>query len=118
MRESFEEQIRELTKPVNGEYPRPWMTSMKKPQKARVLIVGRNQAKSYPVEKVGSHDQYIDSLFKRNGETCRAVYDKVTDGKGSGARSNINELVRRLNAVGIHDVLETNVICYSTRMSA
>ena len=60
----------------------------------------------------------LDALFNRNGEGCRGLYDEVTKGKSSPTRKNIDDLVSRLNKRNIHNILETNVICYSTPMSA
>lgn len=41
----------------------------------------------------------------------------MTKGKPSRARQNIDALVDRLNRSDIHNILETNVICYFTTMS-
>ena len=43
MNNKFEEQIRRLTEPINGQLPRPWMTEMRNPLEADVFIVGMNQ---------------------------------------------------------------------------
>ena len=112
----FEVGIRELTKPINGQLPRPWMTRMKDPFRARVFVVGMNQSREYPAGQI-SHERHLDALFNRNGETCRGLYDLVTKGKASRTRRNIDQLTDRLNRQGVQDVLETDVICYSTRMS-
>ena len=40
----FETKIRELTKPINGQLPRPWMTELEDPAQADVFIVGMNPA--------------------------------------------------------------------------
>ena len=117
MMNRFEEKIRELTRPINGQLPRPWMTAMTNPREAEVFIVGRNQRKGYPSRDI-SHQRHLDSLFNRNGESCRGLYDSVTNGRPPPTRRNTDRLVCRLNRRNIHNILETNVICYSTRMSA
>ena len=116
MTDRFEERIRELTAPINGQLPRPWMTDMKNPQEADVFIVGMNQSREYPVDEI-THEKHIDALFDRNGQCCRALYDEVTTGKPSPTRRNIDRLTDKLNRQGVEKILETNVICYSTPMS-
>jgi hypothetical protein len=115
--EALETLIRGLTQPVNGQYPRPWMTGMKRPEEARVFIVGHNQARAFPVEKVGDHDAYMDALYNRNGKSCRELYNNICGDEGSSTgRKNIDALREGLTNLGIDDVVETNVICYSTPM--
>ena len=116
MRNRFEERIRELTQPINGQLPRPWMTAMTDPLEANVFIVGMNQSREYPAWDI-PHQRHLDALFNRNGESCRGLYDETTGGRPSRSRRNIDELVARLNRWGIHDILETSVVCYSTGMS-
>ena len=43
MTDEFEEKIRELTRPFNGQLPRPWMTGMKNPleMEAALGAIGR-----------------------------------------------------------------------------
>lgn len=115
----LEAAIRELTAPKEGErgYLRPWMTGFPAPADCRVFIVGRNQANGFDIDTVGSHEHYVDALFNRGGETIRQVYDRVTDGP-SPTRRNTDHFVGKLRRQGITDILETNVVCYSTRMSA
>jgi hypothetical protein len=72
----LEGSIRRLTQPVNGQYPRPWMTEMMHPEEARVFVVGYNQATGFPAEQVGDHETYIDALFNRNEKSCRKLYEK------------------------------------------
>lgn len=115
---SIERAIRELTQPIDGQYPRPWMTKLAAPESAKVFIVGKNQAKEYPVEEVGSHSRYLDALFNRNGQTCRGLYDRISGGQPSPTRKNTDSLTTRLERAGVSEVLETNVICYSTPMSS
>jgi hypothetical protein len=115
--ESFEETIRALTRPINGQYPRPWMTRASDPRACKVFIVGKNQRNGYCQEAL-THDRHLDALFNRNGETCRGIYDELTQGKPSPTRKNTDRLVDRLARLGVRDVLETNVICYSSPMSA
>ena len=115
--DKFEEKIRALTEPINGQLPRPWMTKMRNPLEADVFIVGRNQRHPYPAIKI-LHQRHLDALFNRNGESCRGLYDEVTKGKPSPTRRNMDDLAARLNQRKIHNILETNVVCYSTPMSA
>ena len=117
MKHGFEEAIRKLTEPVNGQFPRPWMTEMKNPWEADVFIVGMNQRNGYDVDRV-SHRRHLDALFNRNGESCRGLYDELTEGKPSPTRKNTESLVAHLKRRSIHGILETNVICYSTPMSS
>ena len=112
----FEKEIESLTQPINDQYPRPWMTKMKNPLEARVFIVGRNQRNGYPVNEI-SHRRHLDALFNKNGESCRGLYDEITQGKASPTRKNSDSLVAKLNNRNIHDILETDVICYSTPLS-
>jgi hypothetical protein len=117
----FEDKVREWTKPVNGQYPRPWMSDLTDPTTATTFIVGRNQATPFPVEFVGTHEQFLDALFNRNGQTHAALYQRVRARMGKGSsptRGNIERLTAVLRAHGVTGVLETNVICYSTPMSA
>lgn len=117
----LEQHILELTRPLNGQYPRPWMTSMRDPQHARVFVVGRNQATGFPTDRIGSQDAYLDALFNRDGRSMRALYDELrsADGKGpSPTRQNQDRLTESLRRAGVTEVLETNVICYSTPMSS
>ena len=116
MNNQFVETIRRLTEPINGQYPRPWMTTMTNPWEAEVFIVGMNQKKGYAAGNV-SHNRHLDALFNRNGESCRGLYDELSHGKPSSTRKNTDGLVRRLHNQGISNILETNVICYSTPMS-
>lgn len=113
----FEAVVKQLTLPLNGQYPRPWMTKLSDPTQARVFVVGKNQAKGYRVEDVGSHARHLDALFNRNGESNRGLYDEITGGSPSPTRLNIEGLTARLEQLGVPEVLETNVICYSTPMS-
>ncbi|MEO2054551.1 MAG: hypothetical protein ABGX83_04495 [Nitrospira sp.] len=114
----FERKIKEFTEPLNNQYPRPWMTKLKNPCKADTFIVGKNQRNGYSVEAVGSHQRHLDALFNRNGQGCRKLYDEITSGKASPTRKNCDNFVGILEGVGVRRILETNVICYSTRMSA
>ncbi len=113
----LEQAIRQLTEPLNGQYPRPWMTTLPDPSKAKVFIVGMNQATIYPEREV-KHKDYLDALFNRNGQSNRQLYDKFRDGAPSDARENIDDFTARLNSAGVTSVLETNVICYSTPKSS
>lgn len=108
--------MRHMTRPLNGQYPRPWMTDLADPGSARVFIVGRNQAKTYDAGST-THERHIDALFNRNGESCRALYAELTGGRASATRQNTDDLRAQLAAHGVESVLETNVVCYSTPMS-
>ncbi len=114
----LESAIRSLTMPVNGQYPRPWMTVMTNPEQARVFVVGYNQATGWPEFLIKDQDEYIHALFNRNGMTCDTLYNRFRCGVyPSPTRRNLCELRRVLAGQGIPEVLETNVICYSTGMS-
>jgi hypothetical protein len=113
----LEAAIRPLTQPLNGKYPRPWMTSLRNPSEANVFTVGKNQRHGYDPAEVGSHDHFVDTLFNRGSETCRALYDRIAVSP-SPTRTNTDHLVRLLCDRGVSKVIETNVICYSTPMSS
>ena len=114
MTNNFEDRIRELTRPINGQMPRPWMTRMTNPRKAEVFVIGMNQSRKYPEDQI-CHQRHMDALFNRNGQSCRGIYDEVTEGKASHTRRNTDRLVDLLKEEGINNILETDVICYSTR---
>lgn len=65
----FEDIIRSMTVPRGGSYPRPWMTDTD-PERAQVLIVGASSAKSFACADIGSHEEFIDALWNRNGRSC------------------------------------------------
>ena len=108
--------IAQFTVPLNGQFPRPWMTDLTDPLDATVFIVGKNQAKGYSTEFL-SQQRHIDALFNRSGETCRGLYDELTGHSPSPTRLNTDMFRSILSRAGIDRVLETNVICYSTPMS-
>lgn len=114
--ERFEAAIRQLTEPYKGQFPRPWMTDLTDAQTASLFIVGMNQAKGYPADKL-THERHMNALFNRAGESCRRLYDEMTDGAASPTRLNIDKLRRALNQQAVDRILETNVVCYSTPMS-
>ena len=94
---------------------------MKDPTKATTFIVGRNQATPFPVELVGSQDTFLDAIFNRNGQGHAALYERLRARMGKGSsptQSNIERLASLLKRHGVRGVLETNVICYSSPMSA
>ncbi len=116
---ALEAAIRGLTMPVNGQFPRPWMTTMARPEDARIFVVGYNQATRFSAESIGSHDAYIDALFNRNGKSCRDLYEQARGPRGSSpTRRNLDALHEMLASEGLTNVLETNVVCYSTPMSS
>ena len=112
----LEANLWQLTAPINGQFPRPWMSDLEDPSSAAFFIVGKNQAKGYSVNHV-THQRHIDSLFNRNGQSCRGLYDELTGGTPSPTRKNIDTFRSLLASHGVDRVLETNVICYSTPMS-
>ena len=113
----FEQSICELTRPINGQYPRAWMTDLANPRDARVFLVGRNWGVTYREADVASHDQFIDAHFNRNGESCRALYNEVTRGRPTKTKQNHDVLLRLLREKGVCEILETNVICYGTPLA-
>ena len=95
------------------------MTTMAHPEKARIFVVGYNQATCFPAARIGSHDDFIDALFNRNERSCRKLYEQLRGEDGpSPTRKNIDRLQENLAREGLDDVVETNVICYSTPMSS
>lgn len=114
---SFEAAISKLTGPVNGQYPRPWMTDLTDPLSADVFLVGKNQRNGYGISSL-THERHIAALFNRNGESCRGVYDEMTALRPSPTRVNTDRFRKALAVEGISRVLETNVVCYSTPMSS
>lgn len=115
--QEFEVAISRLTEPLNGQFPRPWMTDLSDPLSANLFIVGQNQAKGYESSRL-THTRHIDALFNRAGESCRRLYDEMTGFRPSPTRQNTDRLRKVLASAGITRVLETNVICYSTPMSS
>ena len=114
IRKQFESTISKLTKPLNGQYPRPWMTDLENPLSASVFVVGKNQAKGYSTDRI-THQRHVDALFNRNGQSCRGIYLELA--KPSPTRCNTDSFALMLADVGVTNVLETNVVCYSTPMS-
>jgi hypothetical protein len=113
--DSFERAVALATQPINGQLPRPWMSDLTHPRMAQVFIVGRNPARQYDATAV-THERHLDALFNRNGQSCRGLYDELVE--PSLTRNNIDKLRQHLRAVGVTRVLETNVIGYSSAMSA
>jgi hypothetical protein len=113
----FETVISRLIEPLNGQYPRPWMTDSTNPLSASLFIVGKNQANGYGVGRL-THQRHLDSLFNRAGESCRRVYEEMTGLSPSPTRVNTNRFRAILEKEGITGILETNVVCYSTPMSS
>jgi hypothetical protein len=107
---------------VGAQYPRPCITSICDPERARVFIIGYNQATPLLVEQVGAmsedHDAYLDALFNRNGKSIRSLLAQIRGEKGpSRTRKNIEKLRSGLAELGIDDVIETNAICFGTPMA-
>ncbi len=129
----FEEGIRALPQPIDGQLPSPWMTAMRNPLEGEAFIVGRNQRNCYPAKGI-SHERHTDGLFNRSGESCRGLCDENTRGGPSPTRRNTDDLMARLNQQGVYNTLEisleinleitleisleTNAVCFSTPMSA
>jgi hypothetical protein len=86
MQETLEAGIWELTRPLNDQYPRPWMTDSTDPASAKVFVIGKNQAKGFQIKSIRDHKRHIDALYNRSGETCRGLYDEITGGKPSPTR--------------------------------
>jgi hypothetical protein len=108
--------VYELTNPINGQYPRPWMTRSRQPERSKVWLVGVNQATAFPTTAC-THQEFVDSLF--DPDASRRLYLRIRpDSSPSPTRVNIDGFVRRIAKHGIDDVLETNVVCYGTRRSA
>lgn len=112
---TLEEVIAPLVSPINGQRPRPWFTHFSDPGRARVFVVGMNQASPYLVEAV-SHDEHLDALFNRGGLTCEGLYQRL--GFEGKSRAFIDRFCTALGVRGIDDVLQTNVVCYATPKSA
>jgi len=114
---ALETSIRRLTQAVNGQFPRPWLTDMKHPEGARLFIVGYNQATIFRAATL-DYDCYIDALFNRNGRSCLRLYERMRLPRDtSQAQRNLNALRECLASRGVIDVVQTNVICYSTPMA-
>lgn len=111
----LERGIRAMTVARNGAYPRPWTTDTD-PEQADVLIVGASSAKTFNVADVGSHERFLDALWNRNGQTCRAIYRAATE-KPSPTRRNLDRLSTMLAAYKLTS-LQTNVTCASARYDA
>lgn len=111
----LERRIRAMTVPRHGIYPRPWMTDAD-PDHADVLIVGASSAKTFHVADVGDHERFLDSLWNRNGQTCRTMYDAATT-KPSRTRPNLDRLSEMLSTEGLTS-LQTNVTCVSAPYDA
>lgn len=88
------------------------MTDLDNPSQAQVFVVGYNPASAYHSNAV-DYERFIDSLFNRNGETCREFYKEVTD--KSPTRGNIEMFTRKLADAGVTSVIETNVVCYGAK---
>ena len=98
----FEEGIRALPQPIDGQLPSPWMTAMRNPLEGEAFIVGRNQRNCYPAKGI-SHERHTDGLFNRSGESCRGLCDENTRGGPSPTRRNTGDLMARLNQQGVYN---------------
>ncbi|OGT71054.1 MAG: hypothetical protein A3H44_12420 [Gammaproteobacteria bacterium RIFCSPLOWO2_02_FULL_57_10] len=106
-----------LTQPVGGQFPRPWMTDLQNPESANVFVIGKNQANGFEISKI-THKRHLDALFNRGGESCRGLYDEITGYSPSPTRTNTDRMRSLLKQAGVDKILETNVVCFSTPMSA
>ena len=99
----------------NGlQLPRPWFTAFDNPLKVRVFVVGANQKNGYDPTKI-EIERHFNGLFNRNGETCCKIYNELPENK-SDTRPRIKRLItEKLKKFGIKDVLETNIVCRSSR---
>jgi hypothetical protein len=113
----LEKFFNEIILPVNGQYPRPWMTESIEPWESKIFIVGKNQAKTFSQNEIGSREAYISSLFNRGDESCRELYNRLSRNKPSRTRGHIDKFVDKLKKQNLSDIIETNVVCYSTPMS-
>ena len=114
----FEKKIWEMVQPVEGknglQLPRPWFTAFDNPLKARVFVVGANQKNGYDPAKIDI-ERHFTGLFNRDGETCCKIYNEFPENQ-SDTRPRIKRLItEKLKKLGIEDVLETNIICRSSR---
>ena len=114
---ALEQAITELTQPIAGQFPRPWMTDLAAPQEANVFIVGKNQRNGYDASKI-THERHLDALFNRHGETCRGLYNEITGNSPSPTRLNTDRFRDLLKTEGVDSVVETLVVCYTTPMSS
>ena len=92
------------------------MTDSTQPWAARVFTVGRNQHRAFRADGFKSHEQYLDGLFNRPFGECRRMYEQL--GPPGPTRRNTDCMVSRLERIGITDVVQTNVVCFSTAMGA
>lgn len=106
----FEELIRSLIGPFDGQVLRPWMNDLKNPVTANVFVVGINPATAYPAKMLKRH---MDALLNRNGETNHSLYEEIRNGPLAPTRKAIMRLTCALKKRGLN-VLETNVFCFST----
>ena len=126
--------LRPLIRPTGpgalSQYPRPWMTDYVAPWAARVFTVGFNQHSPYlatelprvldelyPGDPRSPDEKYIASLLNCPPGRCREVYERVFPGPPGPTRRNTDSVIQALGDVGIPDVVQTNVICYSTPMA-
>ena len=112
---AFEDIIRTMTLPRRGAYPRPWMTDTD-PDQVKVLIVGASSAKTFHCADVGTHDQFLDALWNRNGRTCSGMYASATN-QPSKTRPNLDRLSEMLAARGLTS-MQTNISCASAPYDA
>jgi len=91
------------------------MTRWPRPENARVFTVGCNPRNPYPTDKV-SHQEHVEALLNRNGRRCGDLYERLT-GEPSRTRENIDAFVDTLAQHDIHDVIQTNAVCYATKDS-
>lgn len=115
MSETLETFLFRVTAPVNGQFLRPWMTRWPRPESARVFTVGCNPKNPYPTDKV-SHQEHVEALLNRDSRACGDLYERLTS-EPSRTRKGIDAFVDTLGVYGIHDVVQTNAVCYATQDS-
>ena len=118
-REKLREAIAALTKPINGQYPRPWMVHGD-PAAAEVFIVGKNPGFTVLEQDAKNHQEFLDAMFNcdapgRCYELIKNSHDRRT--RKARTRPNLNLFRDHLKRKGVTKVMETNVICYATPMS-
>ena len=117
-RKKLREAIAALTKPINGQYPRPWMVHGD-PAAAEVFIVGKNPGFTVLEQDAKNHREFLDAMFNcdapgRCYELIKNSHDRRT--RKARTRPNLDCLRAHLSHEGVTKVMETNVICYATKM--
>ena len=83
---SLADKLRPLLR-YEDEWLRPWMTRWRDPARARVFIVGHNQATTFTTEDVGDAEKYLSALF--DPSELQVIYERArerTSKTSTGAR--------------------------------